>query len=141
MMMGIGSPDSGTMKVRFFTKGVVTGRSTSTQRRDAFGGGESEFNGTADIEVTKNIFGTRTIKYKNGRANLISPGGTNVLTVKFTGTEKKIAPNVDQFDLEGELTGGQGLFNGLTSKGHFECKGAFYRDTDEAGLGFSIEYS
>jgi hypothetical protein len=139
-MMGIGDSDIAGMQIRFFTRGLVTGKSTSIQRRDAFAGGQAQFNGTAHLEVTTNIFGTRKIKYTNGRAVLISPDNTTMLAVKFKGTEEHVQANVDKFELEGAVTGGGGLFHGLAPGGHFRCQGAFYRSGGEVGLGFHIQY-
>jgi hypothetical protein len=114
VMTGTGGLPEATKEVHFFTSGAISSKTTTGPGVDAFDGGASEFKGGADTETMKN----GKIKYKNGFADIISPDGTNMLTVKFTGLRQ-----MDSFTLQGEVLLGQGVFK--RAKGTFSAEGAF----------------
>jgi len=140
-MEGVGGSDHAAMRVDFSTTGPVTGISTDVHRQGAFAGGLSQFNGAARVQVS-NSFGHRTIKYRDGTATLISPGGQNKLFVSFTGTETRIMNGLEMFELEGRVTGGAGIYTALTQRanGSFRCNGTFTADTFRVSLGFTIVF-
>ncbi len=57
-------------------------------------------------------------KYKDGFADIISPDGTNSLTVKFTALR-----HMDNFTMQGEVLLGKGIFK--RAKGTFSAEGGF----------------
>ena len=57
-------------------------------------------------------------KYKDGFADIVSPDGTNSLTVKFTGSRQ-----MDNFTMEGDVFLGKGVFK--RAKGTFSAEGTF----------------
>jgi hypothetical protein len=114
VLTGTGGLPEVTKQIHFFTIGAISSKTTTGLGVDAFDGGASEFKGVADTEKMKN----GKIKYKDGFADIISPDGANMLTLKFTGLRQ-----LDNFTLEGEVLVGKGVFK--RAKGTFAADGAF----------------
>ena len=127
VVTGTGGLPEATKHIHFFTIGTITCTTPSAPGGKAFDGGESKFNGKALTEMKNG-----KIKYIDGGGDIISPTGTNVLAVDFTGSEEN-----NMFKWEGKVLGGVGAFK-IGTKGTFAATGRFNRQQGTVDIGLVI---